>query len=340
MQRSAGLMAMFLPGHEFQETQNKIEAFRLFAFVDQELNFPKDRLESLPAMARRASALGNHKSIWAMEGVSNFYTAAVAPVHDRLTGLLADPEIPETAMVPMHAGMGTAYAGHLLNQLPVAPSSAALADTVRRFSDFCAANARPGWYDNAVEPLGLAVRSLHPHLLSQVSDAVAALDPHVHQLFWHGVGRSLYFVPTNFATFGSAHARVVQSAIQEAPGLEARRNIIAGLVWAIALVNIRHSAVLKNLLRATRDIETPEALINGITSALMVWKHMVPGDAAFLPQYLRLSDDQLWNDRVAAPALKVFADVYPGLLCQHRVATLFSYRGLHAGFAKPDGIIK
>ncbi len=111
MQRSAGLMAMFLPGHEFQETQNKIEAFRLFAFVDKELEFSQGiRLEPLPDMVCRAGRLGNYKSIWAMEGVAHFYTAAVIQER-RLRALLADPELPATAMVPLHMrGMGTACA--------------------------------------------------------------------------------------------------------------------------------------------------------------------------------------------------------------------------------------
>lgn len=338
-QRAAGLFAQFLPGHEFQEAQNKIEAFRLFAYVDDALNLPPlahdpAPHESLPAAIRRAAALGAYKSIWALEGLAHRHTDALLPSSSHLSGLLTDPAIPETSMVPMHAGMGTACAGYLLNKLPAAPTSAALHDTVRRFLDFCTANSRTGWFDNAAEPLGLAVRSLHPHLLRQMSDAAAAIDPHAATLYWHGVGRSLYFVPSNFATFGNAHARAIQSALDEAPTPEARRNAVAGLVWAIVLVNIRHAAVLRNLLRATRDIAMPEALINGIVSALMVWKHMVPADAAFLPPYLRLAsssdaDDHLWNDRVAIPALRAFAETYPDLLSHHRIATLFSYRGLH-----------
>jgi len=334
MQRSAGLAAQFLPGHEFQEARNKIEAFRLFAFVDEELNLPKDRTEALPAMIRRASALGAYRSIWAMEGIAHRHTETLLASREHVSGMLADPEIPETSMVPMHAGMGTACAGFLLDKMPDAPGAAVLHDTVRRYFDFCAINSRTGWFENAAEPLGLGVRSMHPHLLSPMSDAVAAVDPRACNLFWHGVGRSLYFVPSNFNTFGSAHARAIQSALAEAPTPEARHNAVAGLVWAIALVNIRHAAVLKNLLRSTRDIAMPEAVINGITSALMVWKHMVPADAAFLPPYLRLAstndaDDHLWNDRVAIPSLRAFAETYPDLLSHHRVATLFAYRGLH-----------
>ena len=56
MQHSAGFMSFFLPGHEMQEAQNKLEAFRLFAYVDRELGFPGSRPE-LTFMVRRARTL-------------------------------------------------------------------------------------------------------------------------------------------------------------------------------------------------------------------------------------------------------------------------------------------
>ena len=320
---------MFLPGHELQETQNKVEAFRLFAYADQELRLPKDRLEALPKMVHRAAGLGNYNAIWALEGVAYYYTSSALLAQQHLRGLLADPEIPETAMVSAHAGMGMACAGDILRQLSADPAETELRDAMQRFFDFCLLNSRAGWSDEAMETMGIAVRNTHPHLVKKVSAAIAALDPHAHQLFWHGVGRSLYFVASNFAAFGASHARALRTAIDEAPGVMERRNALAGLLWAVTLVNVRHPAVLKNMLQATRSLELPEAVINGITSALMVWKHMVPGDTAFLPQYLRLQNDQLWNERVAKPALHAFAEVYPDLLRQGRIATLFSFRGLH-----------
>jgi hypothetical protein len=44
MQRSAQLTSFFLPGHEMQQTKNKIAAFRLFDYADQALHFPTDRV--------------------------------------------------------------------------------------------------------------------------------------------------------------------------------------------------------------------------------------------------------------------------------------------------------
>ena len=75
----------------------------------------------------------------------------------------------------------------------------------------------------------------------------------------------------------------------------------------------------------------PKASINGIVSAFMVWKHMVPEDREFLPPYLQrgsgsVHDIRLWSDYVKTPAAFVFAETFPLLAAQHTVAPLFQYR--------------
>jgi hypothetical protein len=330
MQRSAQFMSFFLPGHEMQEAQNKLESFRLFAYVDQELRFPQNRLDSLEVLVRRAFALSHFRRIWALEGVSHYYTGAVS-AKGPVSGLLQNPDLPDCAMVSMHAGMGTSFAGTILSKLGHSPSKAALRDAMERFLELCRANARPGWYENAIEPMGLAVRSLHPHLLSPASDAIGAIDTDAQHLFWHGVGRSLYFVPMNFITFGGSHERALRTAIGEAPTHDNRQNAVAGMVWAVTLVNLCHPAVLKNLLRAGDQIRMPGAVKNGIVSALMIWKHMVPEDRELLLPYSRSApgssaEARLWNDFVVAPSVHAFGTVYPALAEQGRVAAVFQYQ--------------
>lgn len=330
MQQSARLMSIFLPGHEMQEAQNKLEAFRLFAYVDQELRFPAKPIDSLGVLVRRALALSNYRRIWALEGVSHYYMNALGATRET-TGLLADPDLADCAMVSMHAGMGTSFAGKVLSRLGSNPSKNNLRDAIELFFELCRANSRPGWYENAVEPLGLAVRTLYTHLLTPVSEAIAEIDINARRLFWHGVGRSLYFVPTNFATIGGAHERALRTAIDEAPTPEDRRNAVAGLVWAVALVNIRHTAVLKNLLSVSESIRMADAVRNGIVSALMIWKQMVPEDVEYLPAYSRLSpgsgrEARLWNEQVVASSSNAFNTVFPSLIKQGRIASLFQYR--------------
>ncbi|HEY3824787.1 MAG TPA: hypothetical protein VGL82_09520 [Bryobacteraceae bacterium] len=339
MEKSAQLMSLFLPGHEMEEARNKLEAFRLFAYVDQELGFPAGRLPPLEALVRRAFVLSHHQRIFAIEGAGHYYTGA-AP--RPLTGLLQDPALPDCAMVSLHAGMGTSFASTILSKLTGDPSKTMLRDAVSRFLDLCRTNARAGWYENAIEPLGLSVRTLYPHLLTRVGNAVREIDAGAQRLYWHGAGRSLYFVPMNFVTFGGAHERALRTAIEEAPTVDDRRNAVAGLVWAITLVNLAHPAVLQSLLRTAEAIRMPAAVRNGIVSALIVWKHMVPEDTEVLPRYLEFApgtsaDAARWNDFVAAPARQAFAEVFPALAKRDRVASVFQF---HESFLSGEAASK
>ena len=145
--------------------------------------------------------------------------------------------------------MGTAFAEFVLSK-----ASDDVWGTVRRFLDLCRENSAPGWYDNAVEPLGLVVRSLYPHLLHPVGDAMGRTGPAMQRLYWHGVGRALYFVPMNFMTFGGSHERALRVAMSEAPTREGRANAVAALVWAVTLVNLHAAPACSRIFYTPRRI--------------------------------------------------------------------------------------
>jgi hypothetical protein len=333
MERSAQLMGQFLPGHEWDETRNKLQAFRLFAYVDEELGISRDSLEPLSGLIGKAFTLDNFRSIWALEGVAHYYTRA-ALAAGPVKGLLSaapDNAIPERTLVPMHAGMGTSFAELVLSRSGSEPAD--LRAAVSRFFNLCRDNSSPGWCDSAVEPLGLVVRITYPHLVGKVGDVMGSIGLAAQRLYWHGVGRSLYFVPTNFMTFAGSHERALRAAIAEPPTYEDRCNAVAGLVWAVTLVNLRHPAVLRNLLAAASKLNMDEAVIHGIVSALLVWRHMIPGDRAYLPLYTHTtlegtSADHLWTRYVATPVADALAHAYPVLQERNAIASLFTWRAV------------
>jgi len=316
VQRSAKALGGYLPGHEVAEVSNKLEAFRLFAYVEQELGFPPT-LPSLPDLVRLAEPLPPLQRSFALEGIAHYYANNVAPENFE-GGLLADPALPETAMVPMHAGMGISFATAALADLGLSPSSAELHDVLGGFIQRCHEHSRPGWHNSAIEAMGLTVRTLHPHLRMPVSEALSEIDPSAQLLFWHGVGRSLYFIPKNFLTFGGSHERALESAIDEAPTPECCSNAVAGLVWAVTLVNIKCPGIVENLLQKCGPFQMPLAFTNGVVSALMVWKHMVPDGEGVLAPYLQgISLGGIhfgrWNDLIAEPAREAFVETFPVL---------------------------
>ena len=317
LQKSAQSLGRALPGPELKETATKLEAFRLFASVAQDLRLP-ETLPSLPELIRFADRLPAWQRSFSQEGITHHYVNKIPPAQLE-AGLLADPELPETAMVPMHAGLGLSLAMDALDTQGLSPSADELEGALTGFIEGCRAHSRPGWAESAIEGLGLAVRTTHPHLRNPVSEVLGQMDPTAQYLFWHGLGRSLYFLPKHFLSIGNSHERALESAVREAPTPECRRNAVAGLVWAVTLVNIKSPEIVEAFLRKAAPLRMPEAFTNGVISALMVWKHMVPdGDHTLTPYLRSVSPSGIhggrWHDLIAEPARQAFEMTFPVLI--------------------------
>jgi hypothetical protein len=333
MQQSARLMGV-VPGSrlfcDWRELDNKFEAFRLFQYAERELGGPVDRLP-LDDVVRRALTLETFRAIWILEGVGQIKGAAS---NLAVQGLLTEgngSSLPDRAMIPLHAGMGTAFGEKLLGSLGSNPTASEVGRAVGEFIDVCRANCRPGWEDACMEPLGLVARCLYPHLLSAVSAAMEAVSPALRGLFWHGVGRSLYFVPTNFLPIPGAHERMLRSAAAEGGRVEDRRQALAGLIWAVTLVNLPEPSVIRSLLPICSEMKMQAEFSNGLISALLVWRHMAPGDLRHLIHYTRPLPARdpnavLWNAWIEAPAREALENVFPGLDRGNRIPALYSYR--------------
>lgn len=332
MQQSARLMRSFTPNGflcDWQEMDDKIESFSLFQWADRELGIPAG--SSAQQILSYLPKEDTFHWLWVREGVGHLAGMAAS-----LTGhgLLTEGDaarIPDTALVPLHAGMGTAFAERTFEGLPANPSKPDIDRAVRRFLDICAANCRPGWEDGTMEPLGLVIRCLYPQLLGPVSNALNAINPALRLLFWHGVGRGLYFVPTNFLPYATARKRMIESAMEETKDAEERRNVLAGMIWAVTLVNLCHPRILKSLAQVCAELKLYDEFRNGMISGVLVWKHMAPKDVAWIdtytsPQRDRSGDGLMWGHWVMTPAREALENVYPGLERQNRIAALYTYR--------------
>ena len=139
----------------------------------------------------------------------------------------------------------------------------------------------------AFEPLGLVARTLYPHLVTGVETALAATDPSLIGHFWHGVGRALYFAATHFIPgLTSPWAGILGGA----PHREGVCNLVAGLAWATALVNLRQPAIVADQVASldSRILESG-AFAHGVASALMMAYDVEPANSwidsflAFVP---------------------------------------------------------
>jgi hypothetical protein len=278
--RSAGTVERLTPRAEarvaWKELENKLEAFALFECVE----LPPDPLGpgALAAEVRRATVHGPFRSVWVVEGIGHCQAEAAWARTDSPEALLSGPEtrdLPETSLVPLHSGMGLSLANRCLADVR-ADRDEDIAAALARFRSLCQGNARPGYFGAAYEAVGLVVRNVYPALLDPADGALLG-QPELRDYFWHGVGRALYLGPGSLLPESAHRARARPFPAAEDPA--AGRNVAAGLAWAVTLVNLRCPDVLAAALEPlSRPDLAGDAIVDGIASALAVWRAAAPDD--------------------------------------------------------------
>jgi|RhiMetdeSRZDD1v2_1073273.scaffolds.fasta_scaffold04093_10 hypothetical protein len=342
LQQSAEVGRWLMPGREnrlaWQEFRNKLQAFDLFEHVDVVLSIPAGPDLSLTALLVQADALGPYRAVWALEGLGRYYaetcwTHKGTPHHL----LMADQvsALPPYSLVPLHTGMGLSLADRLLATVQSQGSDAATGRMLQQFIALCQHNSRVGYTRAVIEALGLVTRLRCPELIPIVDRQLSSIDPDLVGYFWHGVGRGLYFLPLNALPCASSNWRAVEMAQGEAPHALGRLNALAGLAWAVTLVNIRHPEILEAFLHQhAHALSENDACANGVSSALMMWYDM-QGDDPYLRAFCRYQPDatvpglvQLWNSQVRGPCQEALQSYYGVLKAWHSLDEVFRYQPL------------
>jgi len=203
-------------------------------------------------------------------------------------------------------------------------------EALGRFVELCDDNSRDGFVGAAYEALGLVARNLYPQMVEAIDRRLAARDDDLGAHFWHGVGRAVYFAPTNFLPGRCSRRRIAEALAREPPHPLAARNAVAGLAWAMALVNIRHPEILQAFLgRFVPGALDADAFADGVSSAIVIWHRAAPDDPdleAFC-RHRPASDPAtaaLWNEVVSEPCARALREDAsgirggPGELFRHR----------------------
>lgn len=264
----ASSAARLLPAGDFGllELRNKVRAFACFRLG-----------AGAAAGAATGAPLDPYRGLWAEEGAGFAHaepTPAGSAEFGSSAGMLG-------TSLPLHTGYGLRLASRLVLDPRERPSV-----VVGRFIQGVR-RAVTGRYRPAVlEGLGFAVRTLRPERLADYGRAVAGAGPGTDELFWHGVGRGLYFSPTQLYTSSGTGWPAFGAALSEAPDELARRNTVAGLAWALTLVNVRHPEVVERRLRVLEGRAWAAPWVaHGVAAALALWR-IATGDDGTLEAFL------------------------------------------------------
>jgi len=314
VQQLADWMSFLLPVAEnrvpWRELQNKFEVFRLFEYADSVLAHGEGLTwERLPYCVALARQLDPYQSLWIIEGLGHHYSECNL-LSAQSKGLFALPDefdLDTRCLIPLHAGMGLSLATRSLSHLNGESPASRIREAIRQFLVLCDRHGRRGYTAAAVEALGLVAYQFHLSLLEKIDNELQEIAPRAVGYFWHGVGRALYFDPANILPTTASIGSLKIS--QKLPPHEVGRgNAMAGLAWAIALVNLRHPEVLERFLELHGHwLPNRLAFSDGVTAALTIWEEFCgPGPLERAPfrdgkNCRKNQTSQLWQEPVCPP---------------------------------------
>jgi hypothetical protein len=317
----------------WQELRNNYEVFNLVKNASKLLHIPgDDRQFDLNQLVQNAYALGAYPDLWAVEGLGHDYAMTFwrkgGPIRGILTNVNPDV-LPAKSLTMMHAGLGLAFAQQLMNTItPYSPADE-IRRVLREFVTLVDENSRRGYEGAAYESLGLVTRFWHAQMVPTVSAHLREVAPHTLGYFWHGVGRSLYFLPLFFVPGLLSPWLQIE---REAPDEFAYLNMTAGLAWATTIVNVRQPQIMENFLRtqAERAARTP-AFTNGLISTLIMGIDITPDDV-YITRFLEYRPDpsdrrvaELWERLVRGPGAEAVYHIHPVLQRHGRLGEVFQY---------------
>jgi hypothetical protein len=258
------------------EFRNKVGAFRRFEGRDD----PGAEIGQSAIGAREA-----HSRLFAAEG--HAYRGARG---DNWTSQVE----PTLSLVAFHAGTGLRRAERALARIS---SGTAEETALAEFYAVCRREAVDGFVGIMEEALGLAARTLYPHLMGRLDTRLRTIDARSWERFWHGAGRGIYFAPANLPPFHAAPWRGVAMCSREAPHELGKRNALSGFAFALTLVNLPQPEILEAFLDH-HAVDAAECL-DGARAAMVLWS-LSGGGGKLPPTEERWRPERLFSARRAA----------------------------------------
>jgi hypothetical protein len=326
-----------VPGEDGQlawrEFRNKLQAFGAYEYVETNLHISRRSDLSLVDLVLQTEKLDPYMAVWVTEGIGHYFAKVQSKrghiPHNLLMEVALD-SLPDRSLIVLHAGMGLSFAEEELRRLPDRKSGADIRRMIRRLVELCEVNSRPGYKHITFEALGLVTRTLFPQLMSDLDREIKDMDLDLLALFWHGVGRGLYFLPIHFIPQSGSGSRAMEMALNEPPHRIGRLNAVAGLAWPLTLVNIRHPYIMENFLKDSQHLlAASDAFSQGVSTAVMTWLESAPQDSA-LKAFINhrpsnLSLTSIWKRQIRLPCQIAIDKHLPMLKFERRLDDLFRY---------------
>lgn len=280
--------------------------------------------------------------------------------------------LPEEALVLLHSGLGMALARRLLRPLGARSPAADLDARMQRFMALVRDNSRPDLEPVAIEAAGPIVRMFLPRLRVGVARWMRAAAPEREGFYWHGVGRGAYFLPASLLPLAGAMRHALMVCRREPPDAATRLDALAGLAFAVAMINWDQPWLIERLLgllaggpgevdesgkvREPGETDEPgevdepgkidepgeiDAFASGVVACVLARRITVPDSppppllAYTPPDVASRGRAELWDGRVRQPCAAALAQLYPLLVARGQLSGFARFQRLAPLLAAP-----
>jgi hypothetical protein len=292
----------------------------------------------LPQIVEKGYGLGPYAALWAVEGIGHDLVASRKHRGESLDMLLTAKDVgdlPAKSLTMLHAGIGLGLAEHALEGLRPDSPAEKLDPALKLFLDRGKSSSKNGYLGCALESLGLVAKHLYGAAMTKTIDRrLEVLDESARGFFWHGVGRAIYFSPENMLPGLSSPWPAVAMCDDLAPHDLARKNLVAGLAWAMTMTNLRQPAVLEGFLeKHGYGFGDSEPFINGVMSSIIMRKDTTPDELSIdaLLTHEPGGDAkarELWEKVMKQPLNRAVKEIHPVLAKKHRLGEIFRFQPL------------
>jgi hypothetical protein len=327
----------------WQELRNKVEILVVVEYTDSVLGISSNTFVPLPVRVEKSYSLPPFQALWAVEGTGDNYTESYWKTYGPPQGLLLEKNapVPEKSLLMLHAGMGKFFTEYLLGAgtptlVSESPPSQFRA-VVQRFVELARNNSRPGYLGAAIESLGLVVREFSPGMVQSIHEQLLEVAPDLIGYFWHGVGRALYFSRRYLLPVLSTVWAGIDREVRSCPN---RLDAMAGLAWAVVLLNMRQPEIVEEALRTfVRSSPLQEGFANGVASSIIMRHDTTPEAPGLISHFCeyRPHDPQLaalWDRLIGQPCRAALDDYYPVLKQHNALGEVFRFQDLAALVAR------
>ncbi|MCP4902021.1 MAG: hypothetical protein GY906_34075 [bacterium] len=312
----------------WEEFAAKLRTLSLFSHTQTLLGILDDSDLELAELIRRTEILALDDRPWAVEGIGQYCAERCNQFGSSFRNLLRDEDLPNWSIGVLHTGVGIALAENCLRGVATRAQKTEIDVRIERFVTLCREAARPGYVGMAVECLGFVSRFLHPRVIPFIDKALLPQNNGLSAFFWHGVGRAIYFLPSNLSPRRSAPWRAFELASCEAPDPRTLDNMTAGLAWPFLLVNWRRPEILESVLSYHgKVLACSNAFSSGLSAAMIMWLECTDGasDIRNLLQHQPATDNDLWHHLIRRPCEEAIEVTYPKLTADNRLDALFRF---------------